>query len=284
MKFHIIQPVVVNQNSRSPACASRCRCSILRCSSRIPPWPWTIAFGSPVVPDEYRTHSGWSNGTRSNSSALVGRASAPPSSRRRGSRRVTPGRRPRAAIASSVSRAVELAPVVAVAVDRQQHLRLDLREAVDHAARAEVRRAARPDRAERRARPGTRRSSPGCSACRRRRGRRARRRARAGRRRSARVCVAQLAPRPLGVSSRGSDAWTIAQRVVGLAAEHVLGVVDLRCPGTTARPASRATRAPGRRARRRRRESQIDAPEAVEVARPTSATARRRSSKPRSRM
>ena len=52
MKFHIIQPVVVNQNSRSPACASTCRCSIFRCSSRIPPWPWTIAFGSPVVPDE----------------------------------------------------------------------------------------------------------------------------------------------------------------------------------------------------------------------------------------
>ena len=68
MKFHIIHPVVVNQNSRSPACASTCRCSIFRCSSRMPPWDWTIAFGSPVVPDEYRTHSGCSNGTRSNSS------------------------------------------------------------------------------------------------------------------------------------------------------------------------------------------------------------------------
>jgi hypothetical protein len=45
-------------------------------------------------------------------------------------------------------RAVVVAPAVAVAVDRQQHLRLDLREAVDHRARAEVRRAARPDRAE----------------------------------------------------------------------------------------------------------------------------------------
>jgi len=50
-KFHIIQPVVVNQNSRSPACASRWRRSFFRCSSRIPPWPWTIAFGSPVVPE-----------------------------------------------------------------------------------------------------------------------------------------------------------------------------------------------------------------------------------------
>ena len=31
--------------------ASRCRCIFFRCSSRIPPWPWTIAFGSPVVPE-----------------------------------------------------------------------------------------------------------------------------------------------------------------------------------------------------------------------------------------
>ena len=51
-KFHIIQPVVVNQNTRSPSRQSRCRYIILRCSSRIPPWPCTIAFGSPVVPDE----------------------------------------------------------------------------------------------------------------------------------------------------------------------------------------------------------------------------------------
>jgi hypothetical protein len=66
-KFHIIHPVVVNQNTRSPARASRCRTIFFRCSSRIPPWPCTIAFGSPVVPDEYRIHSGWSNGTGSNS-------------------------------------------------------------------------------------------------------------------------------------------------------------------------------------------------------------------------
>jgi hypothetical protein len=38
-KFHIIQPVVVNQKSRSPARASRCRRSFFRCSSRIPPCP-----------------------------------------------------------------------------------------------------------------------------------------------------------------------------------------------------------------------------------------------------
>ena len=51
-KFHIIQPVVVNQKKRSSAWASTCRCSFFSCSSRMPPWPWTIAFGRPVVPEE----------------------------------------------------------------------------------------------------------------------------------------------------------------------------------------------------------------------------------------
>ena len=69
MKFHIIQPVVVNQNIRSPAWASRCNHAFFRCSSRIPPCPWTIGFGSPVVPEEYKTHSGWSNGSCANSSS-----------------------------------------------------------------------------------------------------------------------------------------------------------------------------------------------------------------------
>ena len=45
--------------------------------------------------------------------------------------------------------AVEVASVVAVAVDAEEHLGLDLREAVDHAAGAEVGRAARPDGADR---------------------------------------------------------------------------------------------------------------------------------------
>src|SRR5581483_10041408 len=47
---------------------------------------------------------------------------------------------------------VEVAPVVAVAVDGEQDLRLDLLKAVDDAARAEVGRAARPGRADARAR------------------------------------------------------------------------------------------------------------------------------------
>ena len=45
--------------------------------------------------------------------------------------------------------AVEVLAAVAVAVDREEDLGLDLGEAVDHAGRAEVRRAARPHRADR---------------------------------------------------------------------------------------------------------------------------------------
>jgi len=51
-KFHIIQPVVVNQKKRSPGWRSWCRWLFFRCSSRIPPCPWTIPFGRPVVPEE----------------------------------------------------------------------------------------------------------------------------------------------------------------------------------------------------------------------------------------
>ena len=44
--------------------------------------------------------------------------------------------------------AVEVLAAVAVAVDREEDLRLDLGEAVDDAGGAEVGRAARPDRAD----------------------------------------------------------------------------------------------------------------------------------------
>src|SRR3954451_17370441 len=65
-KFHIIQPVVVNHDILSPGRTSNWRPTALACSRTMPPWPWTIAFGRPVVPDEYSTQSGWSNGTASN--------------------------------------------------------------------------------------------------------------------------------------------------------------------------------------------------------------------------
>ena len=50
--FHITQPVVVNQNSRSLALASKWKWTYFSWSTSIPPWEWTMGFGSPVVPDE----------------------------------------------------------------------------------------------------------------------------------------------------------------------------------------------------------------------------------------
>ena len=44
------------------------------CSIKMPPWLWAIAFGSPVVPEENKIHSGWPNGTCSNSNSAAGTA------------------------------------------------------------------------------------------------------------------------------------------------------------------------------------------------------------------
>ena len=54
-RFHIIQPVVENQKKTSSGRRSWCSDRSLRCSATTPPWPWTIAFGSPVVPELKRT-------------------------------------------------------------------------------------------------------------------------------------------------------------------------------------------------------------------------------------
>ena len=51
-KFHIIQPVVVNQKNRSSGVSSSCSANAFLCSSTMPPCPCTIPFGSPVVPEE----------------------------------------------------------------------------------------------------------------------------------------------------------------------------------------------------------------------------------------
>ncbi|CAM5322580.1 hypothetical protein SCALM49S_08743 [Streptomyces californicus] len=51
-KFHIIQPVEVYQKNRSSGPRSQWRPSCLKCSSRMPPWDWTMALGRPVVPEE----------------------------------------------------------------------------------------------------------------------------------------------------------------------------------------------------------------------------------------
>ena len=129
---------------------SRCRFWCLSCSSRIPPWPWTIAFGSPVVPLEYRTHSGWSKSTGSSTSGESATRAEEPVLPAAAVEVAQAHERPADARVDLLddAAAVEIAAAVAIAVDREQHRRLDLGEAVDHRARAEVRRAARPDRAE----------------------------------------------------------------------------------------------------------------------------------------
>ena len=66
--FHIIHDVVLNQRRRPPGLRSQLNECALRYSSRMPPCPWTIAFGRPVVPDENSTNSGWSNATGRNAS------------------------------------------------------------------------------------------------------------------------------------------------------------------------------------------------------------------------
>ena len=153
------------------------------------------------------------------------RETRPPSRPRRGS----PGARASRRRASGSPRrraAVEIAAAVAIAVDGEQHRRLDLGEAVDHRARAEVRRAARPDRAEaggrqkRRDRLGdvrhVRRDAVAAADA---------ERAQAGL--DARRQLAQLRPRHLlqrpqlgGVADR--------HRVVVAAAEDVLGIGERR--------------------------------------------------------
>ena len=77
--------------------------------------------------------------TRRRSPRATGRAAAPCGARFASSAR----------IAAQGLGAIVVPAAVAVAVHRQQHARLDLSEAVDHAARAELRRRARPDRADR---------------------------------------------------------------------------------------------------------------------------------------
>ena len=62
---------------------------------------------------------------------------------------------------------------VRVAVGGDEHLRLDLAEPIEHALHAEVRRAGRPDRADRRSAQAPRQSLPAGSADSRRRDRRA---------------------------------------------------------------------------------------------------------------
>ena len=208
----------MGRSSRSPGLRSQASPRFLRCSSRMPPWPCTIAFGSPVVP-------------LTRTARRAGGRTAP--ARRRARRPRRPLGRDRRARASAARRGSPRPPrarsialaAVHVAVDREQHLRLDLREAVDHAARAELGRDAGPDRAE--AGGGQERDERlgDVRAGRRRRGRPSRRRAAAARRARRATCSRSS----LNVSSNGSRVCERATTATLVAVvQHVLGVVERR--------------------------------------------------------
>ena len=235
----------------------------MRCSSRMPPWPCTIAFGSPVVPEVYSTHSGWSNGTCSNASV----APAPAASRSsqgsgpRPRERAGRDRGSRTTACSTVGSAahqlrttlaaVEVLAAVPVAVDREQDARLDLREAVDHAARRRTPASSSTRSRRSRRTRGTPRPPRGCSGGTRRRGRPAPRRARAGRRRSAPPRLAELTSSSAPPGGRSSEAWRIATASVARARSACSAKLR-RAPGEPLRPRHRP-RAEHALVRRRRR-------------------------------
>ena len=184
--FHIIHEVVLNHSRRPPGFRSQLNACAFDSSSRMPPCPWTIAFGRPVVPDEKSTNSGWSNATGSNSSGPGSASSSVPGERvgqRRGrrterARRVAasegrrgsspPRRGGRSSGRGTRSRRPRAAPSARAARGGRSRC----------ARRAPARSSPRPRRGSRS--PRTRPASRGCSAGTRRRGRRGRRRAARG--------------------------------------------------------------------------------------------------------
>ena len=155
--FHIIQAVVEYQSSTSPRPRSHDSAWFFRCSRTMPPWPCTIAFGWPVVPEENSTTSGWSKGTGVVSASARSDAASSSRPRRRAVdapvavldvEHVRGPSAGRPTISATSARAVDVLAAVAVAAGDEQDHRLDLPEAVDHAARPELDRAAGPHRAE----------------------------------------------------------------------------------------------------------------------------------------
>ena len=116
-----------------------------------------MPLGTPVVPDENRMKSGCAKGRRSKRGAGPPLARQPREVARAVERRaaqeadpdhVLDGRQAGADLRDPLGERVRLA-AVPVAVGGEQDLGLDLAEAVEHAAHAEVGRARGPDRAER---------------------------------------------------------------------------------------------------------------------------------------
>ena len=163
-KFHIIQPVVVNQKKRSSALQVDVEAQRLEVLEEDPAVAVDDRLREPgragaVEHPERVVEGDVREGERLvlalGQEVVPGVASGAP----RAAAPVEVGQddRPLEAAASRPAapddiEPVVVAPAVAVAVDGEQDARLDLREAVDDAAHAEVGRAARPDRAEARAR------------------------------------------------------------------------------------------------------------------------------------
>ena len=166
-KFHIIQPVVVNQKRRSSRLQvdvevqllQRARGGSRRARARSPSGARSCpSCRAPRAGGRRRPARTRAPRRRPRSRNVVPAPSPSRSPSERGLRvEVAEDDRPLEASASPPAaphdvEPVVVAPAVAVAVDGEQDARLDLREPVDDAPRAEVRRAARPDRAEARAR------------------------------------------------------------------------------------------------------------------------------------
>ena len=205
----------------------------------MPPCPCTMPFGRPVVPDEYRTHSGWSNGTGSNASGAPGADELAPRERvRRGRlrRQVVDqhGGAQRRDLARCSSRDrgpdVERPAVVDVTVDGEQDHRLDLGEPVGDGPRAEVRRARRPRRAQARRRQERHERAAACSAPAPPPGRPRRTPRSTSAARTAATCRAQFAvgepPRQAVLALE--DHRRGRRRLARALAEGVLGVVERR--------------------------------------------------------
>ena len=274
----------MNHWSRSPGRMSQLRAVFFRCSSRIPPWPCTIAFGRPGGARREEDVERVRERHRLELERAVLRQQLVPRERVGehvvGAARVgdvDDGLQARQPLAhrGHLLAAVDELVAPAVAGDGEQHLRLELAEAVRRRCGRRTPAGTSPRRAEARGREeGDERLGDvrqvGDDA----------------------VAGADAEPLQAGAGARdllaqlaeGELAWPARLRArddrdragVLVAAEHVLGVVEPRAGEPLgARHLARAEHPLVRRVRADLEEVPERRPEALEVARPTSATARR---------
>ena len=147
----------MNQSTRSPWWMSKQRPRFLQCSRRMPPCPWTIAFGQPgrAGGEEHVERVGERDRVERERPRLGDELLPAERVRQRvaGAARVRDvddmlERRQPGADGGHLLAPVDVLVAEAVAGDREQHLRLQLAEPVEDAARPELGGARRPDRAE----------------------------------------------------------------------------------------------------------------------------------------